>query len=78
MTNLDTWTSPTSGATYPSGWKFIVPGEDLDLRITPLLKNQELQVSFIYWEGAVKIEGSHSGYGYVELTGYKESIQGRL
>jgi predicted secreted hydrolase len=42
------------------------------------LNDQELRVSFTYWEGAVKIEGTQSGYGYIELTGYNESIQGRL
>lgn len=78
ITNLDTWTSPKSGATYPSEWSFAIPGEGIDLHITPLLNDQELQVSFTYWEGAVKIEGTQSGYGYVELTGYKDSIRGRL
>jgi len=78
ITKLDTWTSPKSGATYPSEWSFAIPSEGIDLHITPLLNDQELQVSFTYWEGAVKIEGTQSGYGYIELTGYKDSIQGRL
>ena len=78
ITQLDTWTSPKSGAIYPSEWTFTIPGEEIELHITPLLNDQELQVSLTYWEGAVKIEGTQSGYGYVELTGYKDSIQGRL
>lgn len=73
-----TWTSPKSGATYPAGWEFTVPDEGLVLKITPLVNDQELQVSFTYWEGAVKIEGTRRGYGYVELTGYLQSIRGRL
>ena len=69
------WRSPRSGARYPASWRVRVPGEDLDLRIRPLLADQELDVSFRYWEGAVEIEGTHrgrkvGGWGYVELTGY--------
>jgi predicted secreted hydrolase len=78
VSKQSTWTSPKSNATYPAGWTFTVPSEGIDLRITPLLNDQELQVSFTYWEGAVKIEGTQSGYGYIELTGYNESIRGRL
>ncbi len=75
--NLDTWTSPHSGATYPAEWNLRIPSEGIDLHIIPLLADQELRVSFTYWEGAVRVEGSHNGYGYVELTGYKESLRGR-
>lgn len=74
---LDRWTSPDSGATYPSGWRIRVPGERLDLTVRPLLRDQELDLSFRYWEGAVDVEGTRagepvSGKGYVELTGYGE------
>jgi predicted secreted hydrolase len=54
-----------------------VPDHNIDLTVTPLLSNQELRVNFTYWEGAVRVEGSQNGYGYVELTGYKESLRGR-
>jgi predicted secreted hydrolase len=27
--------------------------------------------SFPYWEGPVRINGSHSGMGYLEMTGYE-------
>jgi predicted secreted hydrolase len=72
------WRSPRSGAKYPARWRVRVPGEDLDLDIHPLLADQELDVSFRYWEGAVEITGTHRGKpvrgaGYVELTGYAAS-----
>jgi len=72
------WRSPRSGARYPTRWRLRIPEEDLDLEIRPLLADQELDVSFRYWEGAVGIEGSHRGLpvrgnGYVELTGYADS-----
>ncbi|MCP3964035.1 MAG: carotenoid 1,2-hydratase [bacterium] len=66
---LDTWRSPR-GATYPAGWRLRVASESLDLEIEPLLADQELDVSFRYWEGAVGLTGSVDGVGYVELVGY--------
>ena len=75
---LDHWRSPVSQAEYPAKWRFTIPAEKIDLTITPLINNQELNLSVVYWEGAVRIEGSQSGYGYVELTGYSGSMQGRF
>jgi len=78
---VDTWRSSNSGAEYPSEWLLEVPSLDLKLEIKPFLADQEMDVSYIYWEGAVKIEGTISGrqvsgIGYVELTGYAESMEG--
>ena len=72
---LDTWTSPGSGVIYPSAWRLRAPEHGLDLSIRPALADQELDLSFRYWEGAVEFEGSFGGSGvigrgYVELTGY--------
>ncbi len=77
------WKSPHSGAAYPAGWVVKVPGENLALKVSPLIADQELNVSFTYWEGAVTIEGTRdgkpvSGRGYVELTGYAHSMQGQF
>ncbi len=77
------WESPHSGAVYPSGWVLSIPGAGLELEIKPYRADQELNVSFIYWEGAVQVSGSRngqavSGSGYVELTGYLDSMAGRF
>ena len=53
----------------------------IDLKITPVIEDQEMDLFFQYWEGAVFIEGTINGeniagYGYVELTGYAQSMQG--
>ena len=68
----DTWTSPHSGASYPSGWRVQLGGEQpLDFTLRPLLLDQELHESdIVYWEGAVEVAGDVAGYGYAELTGY--------
>ncbi len=78
-----TWKSPGSGTVYPSHWIVSVPSENLTLEITPYIPDQELNVSFIYWEGAVKFSGERngklfSGSGYVELTGYAQSLAGQF
>ena len=80
---LETWRSPHSSAVYPSGWRLQVPEFDLEVEVHPLMKDQELRFSFVYWEGAVEVNGRIgsqpvSGYGYVELTGYAQSMQGRF
>ncbi len=68
---LDTWLSPATEAVYPAEWRVRVPFAGIDVRVTPWMNAQELNVSpTIYWEGAVHTEGSHTGNGYVELTGY--------
>jgi predicted secreted hydrolase len=75
---LDRWQSPDSGVQYPARWRLRVPSEGLDLTVAPLLADQELDVSFRYWEGAVAVEGTRRGapvrgHGYVELTGYADA-----
>ena len=79
----DTWTSPTSGAEYPAGWRVSVPSMGLELEGRPMLADQELNLSTIYWEGAVAFSGTLDGAplgarGYIELTGYAGSMEGRF
>jgi predicted secreted hydrolase len=80
---LATWRSPTTGGLYPARWRFSVPSERLVLEIEPLVADQEMEVSFIYWEGAVRVTGQSQGaqvggLGFVELTGYVTSIAGQF
>jgi predicted secreted hydrolase len=75
---LDHWTSPRDGARYPARWRLRVPSAALDVVVKPLLRDQELDLAFRYWEGAVHVDGtadgrSVGGSGYVELVGYAES-----
>lgn len=78
-----TWRSPHTGATYPAQWTLEVPAADLSLEVKPYLADQELNVSYAYWEGAARIRGERagsvvSGSGYVEMTGYAGSMQGQF
>lgn len=81
ITPLATWTSPHTGAVYPSGWDIVIAAQDLQLAFTvlPAMADQELHSSAIaYWEGAVNVNGDVTGVGYAELTGYTSSMQGRF
>ena len=73
------WTSPRTKAKYPAKWKLSVPSKELELTVTPLLADQELETpgasGVNYWEGLCRFEGTRAGKkvegrGYVELVGY--------
>jgi len=73
------WVSGATKARYPSGWLVRVPGEALQLKLAPTVRDQELVAKSMgglaYWEGSVRVSGTAdgkpiSGEGYVELTGY--------
>lgn len=79
----DTWRSPHSGGVYPASWRVSVPDLSLVLEVEPYLADQEINLSTVYWEGAVRVRGFRegvpvSGSGYVELTGYAQAMQGRF
>lgn len=83
ITSENTWHSPHSGGNYPARWRIQVPSLNLNLQVEPQLADQELNVSFTYWEGSVQVSGTQGGkavlgYGYVELTGYAKSLEGQL
>ncbi|MEM7353075.1 MAG: lipocalin family protein, partial [Acidobacteriota bacterium] len=73
---LGTWRS-RHGVTYPAGWRLGLPGKSLELQLEPLLADQELDVTFRYWEGALGVTGTAGDQtigarGYAELVGYDE------
>lgn len=70
----ETWESISTGAIYPIQWDINVPSQAIDIRVTPVMLEQEMNTrgttGIVYWEGAIEISGSHAGKGYVELTNY--------
>jgi len=74
------WQSPKTGISYPAGWKVAIPSHSIEMLVTPLVEDQELDFIPHYWEGAVRVSAvdqsenhrkSVTGLGYVELVGYK-------
>ncbi len=77
---LDTWKT-SDGYEYPSSWSITSEKLKADIKINPMIKDQENKLFFRYWEGSVHITGfiddqAVNGFGYVELTGYAQSIDG--
>ncbi len=81
MTPEGYWQSRATKANYPIRWRVVIPKEQLDFRIQPILTDQELVFSpLVYWEGAFDLSGTRgdrqiSGRGYLELTGYASPLQ---
>ena len=57
LTVLDHWQSPLGGSPYPSRWHLAIPTEGIQLEVLPILSDQELDLTFRYWEGAVTVSG---------------------
>ena len=71
---MDHYKSPKTKAGYPSQWEVKIPSEKLRLKITPLIREQEVLAYYstgnYYWEGTCAVEGTAKGRAYVEMTGY--------
>ncbi len=85
ITVTDTWRSAESGAEYPAGWEIEVDTGERSIFLIgePQIADQEFDASFKYWEGSIRLEGTSDGeavggYGYVEMTGYFGSMEGRF
>lgn len=60
----------TAGHTLPVTWRVQVPGRGVDVTVRALNPDAWMATSVPYWEGPVAITGSHTGAGYLEMTGY--------
>ncbi|WP_108858567.1 lipocalin-like domain-containing protein [Ruegeria sp. Alg231-54] len=63
-------TAPVAGRDVPVRWRVTLPDRDLDVEVSALTPDAWMATRFEYWEGPVQISGSHSGRGYLEMTGY--------
>lgn len=81
--SLGSWKSPKTGGVYPMGWMIAIPGRDIELKILPVVEDQELAAlnkkGISYWEGASDVEAKVSGQvvqgkSYAELIGYAEPV----
>ena len=58
------------GHKLPVAWRVEIPALSIAIETTPLNPRAWMGTSFAYWEGPISFSGSHSGMGYLELTGY--------
>jgi len=54
----------------PVEWRISLPARNLDVTIRALNPNSWMKTTIPYWEGPVRITGTHKGSGYLEMTGY--------
>ena len=54
----------------PTTWDIAIPPLALKISCAPLNPRSWMGTSFAYWEGPTIFGGSHTGVGYLELTGY--------
>lgn len=63
------WWQASDGARYPVESRVRAPQYGLDITVSAALDQQRFDGLLRYWEGAVSVRGSHSGTGYLEMTG---------
>ncbi|UWQ39007.1 iron ABC transporter permease [Leisingera aquaemixtae] len=59
------------GRSIPTRWRAALPGKGVSVEVEALNPQSWMGTSFPYWEGPVTVTGSHSGTGYLEMTGYE-------
>ncbi|WP_116131331.1 lipocalin-like domain-containing protein [Tropicimonas sp. IMCC34043] len=59
-------------AEIPTEWDIALPEKGLEIHLRALNPRAWNDLDFAYWEGPVRVTGSHPGVGYLEMTGYGE------
>jgi predicted secreted hydrolase len=54
----------------PTTWRIDIPQHEFAIEIVALNPRSWMATSFPYWEGPISFTGSHTGVGYLEMTGY--------
>lgn len=62
--------APVAGREMPVAWRLSVPGHGLAVDTAPVNAQSWMDGNFPYWEGPIRVTGSHAGRGYLEMTGY--------
>ena len=63
--------SEVAGRSVPTEWRLELAEQGLDVTTTPLNPQAWMDVSVSYWEGPIRMRGTHAGRGYLEMTGYE-------
>ncbi len=60
-----------AGRDVPTTWAVQLPDKGIDVTVQALNPDAWMSLSIPYWEGPVIVDGSHTGRGYLEMTGYE-------
>lgn len=59
-----------AGREVPVAWRLTAPGLRLAVDTEPVNAQSWMDGNLPYWEGPIRVTGSHAGRGYLEMTGY--------
>ena len=62
--------SDVGGRDVPTTWNVRLPDRMVDVEVTAINPQAWMDTSVPYWEGPIIVLGSHTGRGYLEMTGY--------
>lgn len=60
-----------AGRELPVEWRLELPAKGLEITTAALNDQAWNALSVPYWEGPIRMTGSHPGRGYLEMTGYE-------
>lgn len=60
-----------AGRSVPTTWQVRLPDRGVDVTVEALYPAAWMNLTIPYWEGPVRVSGSHEGRGYLEMTGYE-------
>ncbi|MEM6304253.1 MAG: lipocalin-like domain-containing protein [Pseudomonadota bacterium] len=59
------------GRDVPTRWQVQLPDRGVDVTVEAVNRRAWMALTIPYWEGPVRVSGSHAGIGYLEMTGYE-------
>ena len=62
--------SDIGGRDVPTTWNVRLADSGVDVEVTAINPQAWMNTSVPYWEGPITVQGSHTGRGYLEMTGY--------
>lgn len=65
-------TTRVAGRQVPTTWQVTLPDKGVDVTVRALNPDAWMPTLVPYWEGPVTVTGTHTGTGYLEMTGYDD------
>jgi predicted secreted hydrolase len=60
-----------AGREIPVEWRVELPVRGVDVTVVAINPQSFMDTTVPYWEGPIRITGTHQGRGYLEMTGYE-------
>jgi predicted secreted hydrolase len=64
-------TETVAGREIPVEWQVALAAKSVDVTVSAINSQAFMDTTVPYWEGPIRITGTHGGRGYLEMTGYK-------